>query len=78
LISVVSILFVAILATVPFIPTKKKAKVQAVAADTSSDTAVQEGPVIEEVPISEMISDDKKETEADKPEVEGDTEAEHD
>ena len=77
-ISVVSILFVAILAAVPFIPTKKKAKVQAVAADTSSDNAVQEGPVIEEVPISEIISEDKKETEADKPGVEGDTEAEHD
>lgn len=71
-------MFVAILAAVPFIPTKKKARVQVAAAEESSDNSVQQVTVIEEVPVSEILPECNKEAEDDKPEDEGDTEAEHD
>ena len=51
LVSVTSLLFIAILAAVPFIPTKKKAA-------AVSGTAAE--PVIEEVPVSEIMSEENK------------------
>jgi len=55
LVSVTSLIFIAILAAVPFIPTKKKAAAKAAAV---SGTAAE--PVIEEVPVSEIMSEENK------------------
>ena len=67
LVSVTSLLFIAILAAVPFIPTKKKADAKAAAV---SGTAAE--PVIEEVPVSEIMSEENK------AEDKGESEAEND